>query len=127
MGELLLQLFGVLGGGGLDAHDFATREVLRGPFEQIRTLLQAHDLEQVAARDEWKALLAVASETQRGSNMSLDFDPPPRFPKLPVLPHSEKARTLGNYEPNTRVKILQTVVHDPAGAKVLQCSLCSYR
>merc|ERR1711879_980999 len=42
------------------------------------------------------------------------------------LPASERSRTLGSYEPSSRVKELPTVEHDPEAVKLLECPKCGY-
>mmetsp|Transcript_167808 Transcript_167808/g.533565 ORF Transcript_167808/g.533565 Transcript_167808/m.533565 type:complete len:359 (+) Transcript_167808:77-1153(+) len=123
--DVILRLLGVVDERGLETSDIGTRKLLKIPFKHIASLVQMQSLDRACWREQWIELHRVAMGSGGGPEPQVHLSGMVEMP-LPRLPYSERARTSGVYEPNSRVKECATVIHDVANPRVLKCSKCPH-
>jgi len=124
--DVILCLLGVVDERGLETSDIGTRKLLKIPFKHIASLVQMQSLDRTCWREQWIELRRVAMGSGCGLEPHAHLFGTVDVQRRRCLPHSERARTSGVYEPNSRVKQCATVIHDVANRRVLKCSKCAH-
>ena len=120
--EILLDMLGALGNGGLDLEDAGTLKLLKVPFACLQSFLTGVNLDVVRSSKQWAAIAQIV-----GCATSSDIVQPAdkRVEHRTLVSAKDRAHVDGGYfRPNIKIRQCSTIYHRPYDATTLRCTVC---
>eukprot|EP00927_Polykrikos_kofoidii_P059364 TRINITY_DN54527_c0_g1_i1.p1 TRINITY_DN54527_c0_g1~~TRINITY_DN54527_c0_g1_i1.p1 ORF type:complete len:229 (-),score=15.29 TRINITY_DN54527_c0_g1_i1:30-680(-) len=114
--------------------DEGTQKLLSVPLERLHFLLSHVDQDRLKSEAHLQVLTRVVETFRKGQRYEGEASvtvqseaPESRRGMVKGLCGADRARVLGVYVPNSRMRGLSTVVHISDSPKVLECTVCAYQ